>query len=194
MARVQKMNNDDVLKLKAVALYVINMCKAIDYFHLFKIIYFADREHYAVYGRRIVKDTFCALKNGPVPSNLYNAVKEVIGKEHIGNSPLRTISNAIEATDPDYSYIISAKELPDMDELSESDVEMLDKSISENLSLPFNTLSEKSHDTAWQTANDACPNSEMNPVLMARSAGASEDTIKFIQENEEFDNFLDCLG
>lgn len=184
------MTIDDILKLKAVALYVINMCKAIDYFHLFKIIYFADREHYAVYGRRIIKDTFCALKNGPVPSNLYNAVKEVIGMEHIGTSPLCTISKAIEAADPDYNYIISAKELPDMEQLSKSDVAMLDKSISENLGLPFSTLSEKSHDTAWQTANATCPNSEIDPILMARAAGASDDTITFIRENEAFDDFL----
>lgn len=190
MAKIQQMTIDDVLKLKAVTLYVINMCKAIDYFHLFKIIYFADREHYAVYGRRIIKDTFCALKNGPVPSNLYNVVKDVIGKEHIGNSPLRTISDTIEANDPDYSYIISAKELPDMDELSKSDIEMLDKSIFENLPLPFNILSDKSHDTAWHAAHDICPNSEMDPILMARAAGASEDTINFIKENEEFNKFL----
>lgn len=190
MAKIQHLTTDDILKLKAVTLYVINMCKAIDYFHLFKIIYFADRDHYAVYGRRIVKDTFCALKNGPVPSNLYNAIKDVIGKEHIGNSPLRVIANAIEVEDPDYSYVVSAKELPDMDELSRSDIEMLDKSISENLPLSFRELSDKSHDIAWRAAHDNCPNSEMTPILMARAAGASDDTINFIREMENFEKTL----
>lgn len=190
MARIQSMTQDDILKLKAVALYVIDKCKGIDYFHLFKIIYFADREHYAVYGRRIIQDTFCALKNGPVPSNLYDAVKGVIGKEDIGDSPLRIISNAIESNDPDYDYIITAKEKPDMDELSKSDIEMLDKSIGENLNLPFNILSEKSHDIAWQTANAKHPTSEIDPILMARAAGASDATMDYIRQNEELDQVL----
>ena len=78
MARTE-MTIDDILKLKAAALYVVNKCQAIDYFHLFKILYFADREHYAVYGRRIINDTFCALQNGPVPSFLYDAIKVLYG-------------------------------------------------------------------------------------------------------------------
>lgn len=68
MSRIRKMSEDEILKLKAAVLYIIKQCGTIDYFHLFKILYFADREHYAVYGRRLVNDTFCALKNGPVPS------------------------------------------------------------------------------------------------------------------------------
>ncbi|HAT61548.1 MAG TPA: hypothetical protein DCS83_03215 [Prevotella sp.] len=184
------MTQDDILKLKAVALYVIDKCKGIDYFHLFKIIYFADKEHYAVYGRRIIKDTFCALKNGPVPSNLYNAIKDATGKEKLNNTYLEIISNSIEANDPDYDYIITAKEKPDMDELSKSDIEMLDRSIDENLSLPFPVLSKKSHDTAWQTANAIHPTSEIDPLLMAQAAGASDATMDFIRENEELDKIL----
>ena len=37
MARTE-MTIDDILKLKAAALYVVNKCQAIDYFHLFKIL------------------------------------------------------------------------------------------------------------------------------------------------------------
>ena len=48
MARI-KLTTDEILKLKAVALYVINKFEAIDILPLFKIIYFADREHYAVF-------------------------------------------------------------------------------------------------------------------------------------------------
>ncbi len=32
-----------MLKLKAVVLYVINKCDEIDYFHLFKILYFCGQ-------------------------------------------------------------------------------------------------------------------------------------------------------
>ena len=74
------MNHDDVLKLKAAVLYVVNKCGEIGYMHLFKILYFANREHYAKYGRSIINDTFCALPKGPVPSFLYDAVKPNVSK------------------------------------------------------------------------------------------------------------------
>ena len=44
--KIKELTIDEMLKLKAVVLYVINKCDEIDYFHLFKILYFADRAHY----------------------------------------------------------------------------------------------------------------------------------------------------
>lgn len=75
MSKIRELTLDEMLKLKAAVLYVMNRCGAIDYFHLFKILYFADRAHYAKYGRRIIQDTFCALPKGPVPSTLFDAIK-----------------------------------------------------------------------------------------------------------------------
>lgn len=185
MARINKMSEDEILKLKAVVLYIIKRCGAIDYFHLFKILYFADREHYAVYGRRLVSDTFCALKNGPVPSFLYDAVKALGGD--VPDEELRIVTSALILADSDYKYIVSATEEPDFEELSASDIEMLDKSISENQALSFDTLSRKSHDIAWQSAWEKSQNSPMEPMLMARAAGASDATIEYIRESESFD-------
>lgn len=190
MAKVTPLTDDDILKLRAVVLYVVNMCQVIDYFHLFKILYFADREHYALYGCRIIKDTFCALEKGPVPSSLYDVVKYVTGKSTELQTRLKVISDDIEACDPVYDYMLSAKSLPDMDELSKSDIETLDKSIRENSVLTTGELSEKSHDIAWQAAYSVRRNSEMQPIMMARAGGASEDTIQFILEEESFDAYL----
>ncbi len=184
MTQINKMSIDDILKLKAVVLYVVKKCQAIDYFHIFKIIYFADREHYAIYGRRIVNDTFYALKNGPVPSFLYDAVKAV--EEGTNNEYIKLISSALVAFDSNYKYIMSAKEEPDMDELSISDIEMLDKSISENKGLDFSTLSNKSHDIAWRKAWNSAENSPIDPILMAKAAGATDATIEYIKESEFF--------
>lgn len=181
------MTPDDILKLKAVALYVINRCGRIDFFHLFKIIYFADREHYATYGRRIVQDTFCAMKDGPVPSNLYNATKDANGTEPLSDThPLKVISKALEVSDPTYYYIFSASEVADLDELSQSDIRCLNKSIDENLTLQYDDLSEKSHKEAWNEAIKRGKNSEIDPILMAHEAGASEATLELIRELEDF--------
>lgn len=104
------MSHDDFLKLKAVVLYVINKCQTIDYFHLFKIIYFADKAHFARYGRRIIKDTYYALPNGPVPTKLYDIIKVAQGKSSSISEDFNMIINAIEFPDPTYDYILGIKE------------------------------------------------------------------------------------
>lgn len=151
--KIKELTIDEMLKLKAVVLYVINKCDEIDYFHLFKILYFADRAHYAKYGRRIIQDTFCALPKGPVPSVLFDAIKVATKQATaVNNSPLSIISNSIESPDSAYYFILSTKELPDMEELSQSDIDCLDASIKENKNVDIDTLSTKSHDEAWRNA------------------------------------------
>ena len=43
MRSMNKMSAEDIAKLKAVALYVLDKCGETDFIHLFKIIYFAER-------------------------------------------------------------------------------------------------------------------------------------------------------
>ena len=171
---------------KRQVLYVINKCDEIDYFHLFKILYFADRAHYAKYGRRIIQDTFCALPKGPVPSVLFDAIKVATKQATaVNNSPLSIISNSIESPDSAYYFILSTKELPDMEELSQSDIDCLDASIKENKNVDIDTLSTKSHDEAWRNAWEKQKAHPMDAILMAKAGGANESMIEYIKENEE---------
>lgn len=191
MATMRKLTYDELLKLKAVVLYIVNKCEAIDYFHIFKIIYFADRDHYAKYGQRIINDTFCALKNGPVPSTLFDAIKIVVGQRNRAeNSTLNIISDSLFSSDDTYSYILSAKETPDMDELSRSDIEYLDKAIVENLNIPFGVLSDKSHDEAWKEAWKNNQSSPINDISMAKAGGANSAMIEYIEENKLIDALI----
>ena len=63
MRSMNKMSAEDIAKLKAVALYVLDKCGETDFIHLFKIIYFAESSLYAKYGQHLVKDTFIAMEN-----------------------------------------------------------------------------------------------------------------------------------
>lgn len=191
MSKIRELTVDEMLKLKAVVLYVITKCGEIDYFHLFKILYFADRAHYAKYGRRIIQDTFCALPKGPVPTALFDAIKVATKQASaINGSPLLTISNAIESPDFAYYFILSAKEAPDMDELSKSDIDFLDTSIAENKDTDIETLSSKSHDEAWAYAWEKQRAHPIDAILMAKAGGANEEMIKYIKENEEIDKLI----
>ena len=142
-------------------------------------------------GNPAFKRYFLCYGDGPVASHLYNALKDVTGKEPLrAESPLKMISDALYQADPMYENYVCAREKADMDELSASDIDCLDRSIAENKGQSFGTLSQKSHDRAWQEAYGRQKNSEMNPLLMAEAGGASEETLEFIKENAEFDRLL----
>jgi len=178
------MTRDDILKLKAVALYIINKFGAVDILKIFKILYFAEKEHFAKYGRRIVADTYIAMENGPVPSALYDAIKIAQGRNKLSNNPqIGVISNSLSFGGPEsLDYVVVAKELPDMDELSKSDILCLDNSFDENRALDFKELSEKSHDIAWTTAWNTSINSAINPILIAQAAGANDAMMDYIKK------------
>ena len=63
---------EEINKIKAVVEYILQqMDEAVDYIHLFKVMYFAQEEHLAIYGAPMMYDTFVARKHGPVPSLTY---------------------------------------------------------------------------------------------------------------------------
>lgn len=185
------MDKYDVEKLKAVTLYILKKCSATDYIHLFKILYFAEKEHYAEYGKHITKDTFIAMEHGPVPSFLYNALKLVTNQEQANaDNPLWIIANAVTPGSAELYYYFAAAEEPDMDELSKAEIASLDKSIAAHKDMSPWDLSEKSHDEAWHEAWDAAQNSAMNSYKIAKAGGASDGFVEYLKEQDVLDNLL----
>ena len=186
-----KMTSDEILKLKAATLYVLRQCGETDYVHLFKILYFAERQHYANYGKRLVPDVFCALERGPVPSFLYDALKVSSGLHSVAsNDSLHIIADVIAPGGGECYYMVQAKEEPDMDELSQAEIESLDLSIKENLSKTSKQLSMESHDGAWETAWEQRHASAMDPILIAKAGGASEGFLEYLKEQEALNKIL----
>lgn len=136
-------------------------------------------QHYAKYGRRIIQDTFCAFPKGPILSFLFDAIKVATNQRLAGkDSRLDIISDALYSLDDPYYFILSAKDKPDLDELSKSDIELLDKSILENKNMDIKALSQKSHDEAWTFAWRKQKAYPIDPILMAKSAGVSDGMIE----------------
>lgn len=185
------MDKYDIEKLKAVTLYILKKCGATDYIHIFKILYFAEKEHYSKYGKHLTKDTFIAMEHGPVPSFLYNALKLVTKQESdSADSPLWVIANAVKPGSADLYYYFFAAEEPDMDELSKAEIVSLDNAIADNKDLPFRELSEKSHDEAWREAWEASQNSTINSYKIAKAGGASDEFVAYLKEQDRLDEFL----
>jgi uncharacterized phage-associated protein len=173
----------DAYRLKAIVLYVLNSVERqrLGKHELFKILYFASQKHLVRYGSAMITD-FYAFQNGPVPSKLCNYLNE---KNNLIMSSL--------SVDEETRYILSPKEKPDMDELSESDIECLNESIRENNGLKFEELTYKSHDLAWRNAWSRPVGNRgdrMDIIDIAIAAEADEQTIEYIKEELELEAVL----
>lgn len=191
MRTKNRMSDDDIAKLKAVALYVLDKCGETDFIHLFKIIYFAERSLYAKYGQHLVKDSFVAMEHGPVPSNLYDALKLMNGRG--GNKAVKTISEALQPAGGECAwFFVKANEKPDIDELSPAEIVALDDAISEYKEMDAKVLSELSHDAAWHSAWDTRHNAVMSSLNIAKAGNASDDFLEYLKEQESINSLLEA--
>ena len=86
---------------------------SIDKLKLVKLVFYADREHLACYGRPIAGGFYVAMPHGPVSSELLDHLN--------GATPQADLPFTIEGC------CISANKVVNEDKLSESDIEILEK-------------------------------------------------------------------
>ena len=152
-------------KALAAVLFVIQQLGGkINKHKLAKILYFADMKHLVKYMRPIFGDDYSAMEYGPVPSRVYDGVKG-------------EFDSFRDALNVENKYIYSS-EKPDMDELSQSEIECLSDSIKENKELDFDQLVKKSHKYAYKNATGRV----ISVLDMAREEGASEEVIAYIED------------
>lgn len=182
---------DEILKMRACLLYVLQaLDKDVDYIKLFKILYFAQREHLVKYGRGIMGDTFHALKFGPVPSFIYKALQmaqEKLAKED-------DFAVFLEGITVNKISLVSSSIPPDMDELSQSDIVCLNKYIKKYRDYNSYKLSNRSYyDQAWKEAFSRSKEDPEKDVMtmidIAKAGKAKSGMIVYIKENMLIDKY-----
>lgn len=162
-------------KTTQILLWIISKFNGkIDFHKLFKILYFAEQKHLVRFGRLIIGDKFVAMKDGPVPSEIYYELKKL--RQNQANQYF-TIKN--------WCYI-TAKQEPDLDEISDSEICCLEESVQENKDLTHSELSKKSHQMAWENANEE--DYEISFWDIAKEGGANAEMLKYITLNLEIQN------
>ncbi len=137
--REPKMNKHlDAEKTLEVVLYVSQ--KTNDIFHIVKTIYFADKMHLEKYGRLISGDAYIAMKDGPVPSGVYELIKYVRGDVYNYDARIVEVHPERAFWAQGKTVIPLPERKPDLDYLSESDIECLDKSIELYANMSFLAL------------------------------------------------------
>lgn len=156
-------------------LYIAKQVERSDFHKVFKVLYFAEQKHLARYGSPIIGDVFIAMKNGPVPSKIYDILK-ALRNELAFTVDTQFEKKLIEVKDN--HSILPIGEV-DRELFADTEFECLDESITENKSLSFALLTEKSHDEAWRKAD---ANDRMSLLDIARVGGAPSGMIPYIQE------------
>lgn len=167
----------DIDKSIQATLFVLNQVGGTCDFHkIFKVLYFADQKHLARFGRPITGDNYVAMKNGPVPSNIYDILKSIRTETVFSDYA----KQYMPLFDVRMNHFAVAKQEADLEYLSETDVECLNEALQENKDLNFKQLTDKSHDPAY---NQALKDDYIPLLEIAKVGGANEAMLNYIQLN-----------
>lgn len=180
--------------LKSALLYIIKKSEAnrCDVYGIVKTAYYAQQIHLAKSGSPLFNDEICALPFGPVPSIMYDILKIARGDEReIGfhlNDGLKEVSDSIGWKDERYF----AKEEPDMDFLSESDIQSLEEAITRVSKMSFDDIYTDTHGKEWERAFNSKKKGKkvMDLLKIAEEGGADESTLAYLKDYIELENVL----
>ena len=164
----------DKTKALNALLYVSNRVQRKDFHKIFKIIYFADRQHLADWGKPITGDTYIAMETGPVPSRMYDMLKIVRGDSYLPDVEGLGKYFAVD----NWMYVKPLVDA-DLNKLTRNEQEALDDSIVKYSALSYDEIKEKSHDVAWRsTARDF----SIDWDDIAREAGLDSEELECVNE------------
>jgi len=126
------------------------------YIKVIKLLYLAEREHLAVYHSPMTGDFLSSMNNGPILSITYNCIKNEAGSKD------RSWKKWIEDKK---GYFISLKNkinsVEELDELSESDIEILNKIWDEFGEMSWTDIIQYTHDNCPEWKH---PHGSSNPI------------------------------
>ena len=141
-----------------------------------KILYFSDNEHLSRFGRSITGDSYIKMELGPVPTCVYDLLKAVRGDSYFAAQVENIRNNMFHFVN---QKDIQSTSAPDMDYLSQSEVDILDKYISQFKDLTFQQVSELSHGFAWSNTKRY---GEISVRDRLTELGDNDGYIDFIEE------------
>lgn len=186
------MKGEHILKIKAVLLYIIQNSNQNrrDVYSIVKTAYYAQQTHFAKWALPIFKDRIAALKFGPVPSTIYDILKisrgDISVQRFHQTDCINVASDAIGFEDESFF----AKEYPDMDFLSASEIECLDSAIRKVGSMGFGEIADDTHGEEWARVWNDSSLHYMNDLQIAKEGGADDAIVCYLKEALTIDEVL----
>lgn len=156
-------------------------------YYVGKVFFFADREHLLDWGRPISGDRYVAMEHGPVPSGIYNLVKNDSGMPDELLDLMR--DRILFESEHNKIHLFANDEKLDFSALSGSDMEYLADSLTTYGNMSFGKLREISHrDAAYEAAwRNAGMNNEMNPHYWLAELGDADAVLSSLMDTPVID-------
>lgn len=155
-------------------LYILTKTGGIDYYRLFKVLYFAEREYLTTVCRKLVADDFCALPHGPVPTRLFDAIK---GGRCDDFS--KAVGEVVSFAGEDAGNVLVPNRAPQLSMISKLEIDVIDRTIDKYASLSFAELRRLSHGLAWN-ATSHCE--VISSEDIAREGGLHPDALPYLRD------------
>lgn len=141
-----------------------------------KSCYFADKTHLNERRRPIFGATYRAMKFGPVPLEIYEMMKgEALWKAELGAEQFPWELSG-------YKLRCVANSVPDLDVLSDTDVEHLERGVKTSTSMNFNERTDATHGADWQKASLGI----MKYEDMLEDGPNKEAIISYLEANSQY--------
>lgn len=178
--------NFDSDRAQAAIIYVASKNpKNLDVYKMCKLIFLGDKLHLVRFGRPITGDDNIAMDYGPVPSTVYDWMKELQAGSP-KNSQVRFLAGHLAIdTRYEHPHFSCSKPIDFADSLSRSDMEALDEVVNLHGNKSFEELKVLTHAMpSWKNAWDDPRRTTRNP-LMAIEELFLEDSEALVGAKEE---------
>ena len=138
-------------KALEVILFIAGNLDGANLHSISKMLYLSDKLHLQEYGRLICGDRYIAMAYGPVPSAIYDMMKVAACRKSIDVDWDEIILDAMRV---EHGRNVIPKRECNLDMLSESEIDCIKNAIAEYGHKSFGELTDITHDSAWEAADD----------------------------------------
>jgi uncharacterized phage-associated protein len=151
-------------------------------YYIGRVFFFADRDHLLDWGRPISGDRYVAMEHGPVPSLIYDLIKDTSGEPDELVDELSSRVEIVARGNKRHVYPKAGRaEFP---ELSKTDREYLLRALHKYAKMSFDQLKQLSHEVPAYNEAWALPglNNEMNVRLWFGNDGNGKIALEQLKE------------
>ncbi|MBU0701918.1 SocA family protein [bacterium] len=181
----------NIKKITTVLCYLSNKLGAIDKLKTIKLLYYIDKQHLLEYGRFITNDTYVKMPYGPVPTKILDIINEP--EINLFDEDKKYFNEYISIQLDDRKRTITSKKIPDITELSKSEIKTIENILSTYGDYKGGELIDITHqEKAWQNAahND---NLAIEDMISELPEDKRKKLLIYLQENTETKKFFHAL-
>lgn len=170
-----------IQKTKELMLYILSKTGDIGYFRLMKTMFCADRQNLLRWGEQITNLEYHARVHGPVPPAVHDGLLSVYQGEKGCFSDILTVKTNF--------MIVHPLREPNLQYLSETDLESIDKAIAELKGKNREAIEQYLHRQVYHRLRNS-KDKKYSHVDIAMSAGASEQQVEKVRREDQLFNAL----